>query len=55
MQKGYHNKNWLGREGFNFLQTLTGKELKKWKNSVGLYQILDEELKAQYKKTILLL
>ena len=42
----------LGREGLNFIQTLI-EEQDKCKNCVGLLQMLDEQFKLQYHKTVL--
>ena len=43
--------NWLGHEGWHFVQTLTGDEQERSKTIVGLFSILHAKFKLQHNKT----
>ena len=48
-------KNWLGRKGLHYLESLTGAEKHACDTLQGLFDTLDTKFKPQFNKTIKLL
>ena len=48
-------KNWSGREGLQFMQTLTNAEKEAFKSATWLFNVLKEKFRQQHNETILLL
>ena len=46
-------KNWIGREGPHFIETLTTEKQEMCKNSTDLFQILNIKFKPQHNEIIL--
>ena len=46
-------KNWLGREGLQFIQTLTNAEKEACKSATGLFNFFKGKFKPQHNKMIL--
>ena len=44
--------NWLGREGLQVMQALNGEEQKKFKNSVGLFEVLTENVNPNIRDNL---
>ena len=40
--------NWLGHEGFRFVQMLNNEEQEKYKTSTGIFKILSDKFKPQH-------
>ena len=45
-------KNWLGREGLQFIQTLTNVEKEACKKATGLLNVLKEKFRLQHNEMI---
>ena len=45
-------KNWLGRKGLQFIESLTHMEKKKCNTIEGLFAMLNNKLKPQFNETI---
>ena len=46
-------KNWLGREGLQFIHTLTNAEKETCKSTTGLFNVLKEKFRPQHNEMIL--
>ena len=46
-------KNWLGREGLQFIQTVTNVEKEACKRTTVLFNVLKEKFKSQHNEMIL--
>ena len=46
-------KNWLGREGLLFIQTLTNVEKEAWQSTTGLFNVLKEQFRPEHNEMIL--
>ena len=44
---------WLGREGLQFMQVLYDEKQERFKTSMGLFEVLSEEIKSQHNETVL--
>ena len=45
-------KNWLGRKGLHYLETLTTEEREMCNMLEGLFEMLANKFKPQYNETI---
>ena len=45
-------KNWLGRKGFQYLETLMTMEKETYNTLEGLFETLSNKFKPQYNETI---
>ena len=52
-EEGAIIKNWLGREGVQFIQTLTNAEKEACKSTTGVFNALKEKFRQQHNEMIL--
>ena len=48
-------KNWLGKEGLQFIKTLNNTEKEEWKSATELLNVLKEKFRPQHNEIILTL